>query len=196
MKFYLAVPVIAFALAGCIEKEAGDDGFAKAVSAVSEVKINAESPDMAVKSWWRLRDAEIALDNELCQYGLKRAKNYSQKVSELSTEEIFTGPRCPKSVMTFDRKITNVEVQSDTRAVVTAQITNTTAPEDGASLDYDDRKAKEQGDPFRYVLEREGKEGKWKISQVLNMPSYARKWEEVFKQPAPLNNRWVYENYQ
>jgi hypothetical protein len=151
---------------------------------------------MAVKSWWRLRDAGILLEEEVCRNYLKTAEGYKSKLAELSTDELHTGPQCSGSHLTFDRQITNVEIQSDTRAIVTAQIKNTTPPEEGAVLDYEDKKAKEAGEPYRYVLERESSSSQWKIAQVLSMPSYAKTWVEALKAPPPANNRWVFESFQ
>ncbi|WP_409313685.1 hypothetical protein [Pseudomonas putida] len=196
MKLYLALPAFAIVLTGCIEKDAQSDGLEKSITSIKEVKINADSPDMTVKSWWRLRDAAIILDVENCKFYLRKAADYSAKVSQLSTDSVHTGPTCEGEPLTFDRQITNVDVQSDTRAVVTAQIKNTTPPEKGSTLESADKKAKEAGAPYRYILEREEASGPWKISKVLTMPSYADTWEEVFTAPLLLNHRWVYETYQ
>lgn len=196
MQRLIVVSAIAMALAGCFEKKATDDSLSKAIDSVTRAEVGNNSPDVAVKSWWRAKDAGTLLQFEICKNNLKLASPYFEKLSELSTDELYKERSCGTTTPSFDRQITKVEVQSDTRAVVIAQIRNVTPPEDGAFLDSDDKKAKEAGEPFQYVLERKDTQSGWKIAQVYRYPSYSRSWEQVYKKPEPSSNRWVNEWYQ
>ncbi|MCE0778945.1 hypothetical protein [Pseudomonas sp. NMI542_15] len=193
MKRLVLVTATALVLGGCYEEKATGDGLAQAISAVGRTEVSNNSPDVAVKSWWRAKDSGAALQAEICKNNLKLAAPYFEKLSELSTDDVYNERSCGQTPPLFERQITKVEVQSDTRAVVTAQIKNVTPPEEGAVLDADDKKAKEAGEPFQYVLERKDVSSSWKISQVSRYPSYARAWEQIFKKPEPSTNRWVYE---
>jgi len=196
MKRFLAVSLAAFFLSGCLEKGQQEEGLTKAISAVERTEISRNSPDMTVKSWWRLKDAVAVLDLEECKARMKHAAPYFAKMSELSTPDIYEYRNCSKAPDTYDRRITNVDVQSDTRAVVAAHISNTTAPDEGATLSAEDRKKKEEGDAYQYVLERVDAASEWKISQVSNMPSWSSEWRVVFKKPEPSSNRWVFDYQQ
>ncbi len=196
MKKFLAISLSALALAGCLEKVEKNEGLAKATSAIEKIEVNRNSPDMTVKSWWRVKDASMAVYLEECRERLKVEEPIFKKLSELSTPEIHSDRDCNNSPDTYDRNITNVDVQSDTRAVVTARIINTTPPDQGASLSDKDRKEKEAGDAYQYILERKDAASGWKIAQVMTMSSWSREWRSIFKKPEPSNNRFVFEYQQ
>jgi hypothetical protein len=193
MKHLMLGIATALALTGCYEKAAVNDGLTKSIKAFDSIDVANNSPDMTVKSWWRVKDSGSVLYAELCKDNLRQAGPFFEKLSRLSTAEVFHEQDCAKQAPVFDRQITKVDVQSETRAVVTAQIKNVTPAEEGAEMDADDKKAKEAGEPFQYVLERKDSASEWKISKVSRYPSYARDWEQIFKKPQPSNNRWVYE---
>lgn len=196
MKQLVVVGAITMALSGCFDKGAADDGLAKAINAVNAIEVANNSPDIAVKSWWRVKDSSAVVDGEICKNNLKLASPYFERLTQLSTDDFSTEGRCDVKPTAFDRQITKVDVQSDTRAVVTAQIKNVSPPEEGAILDDDDKKAKETGEPFQYVLERRDTKSGWKISKISNFPSYARDWQEVYKKHEPSTNRYVYDYHQ
>lgn len=196
MKRFVAVSLTALTLAGCLEKGQQDEALLKAVNAVENTEVKRNSPDMTVKSWWRVKDAGVAMYIEECRARVKVEAPLFAKLSELSTPDIYNDRECSKAPDTYDRQITNVDVQSDTRAVVTAKIVNTTPPDEGAVLSDEDRKRKEAGDAYQYVLERKDSGSEWKIAQVSNMPSWSRDWEVLFKKPAPSSNRWVLDFQQ
>lgn len=196
MKRFLVVSLAALALSGCLDKGGLGDGVTKAISAIEQTEINRNSPDMTVKSWWRVKDAAVTLYLEECKERLKVEEPLFSKLSDLSTPEIYSDRECAKSPDTYDREIIKVDVQSDTRAVVTARISNSTPPEPGAELSDKDRMSKEAGEGYQYVLERKDSASEWKISQVSTMPSWSREWKSIFKKPEPSSNRWVFEYQQ
>lgn len=196
MKRFIIMGAIAISLSGCFEKGATDEGLAKAISAASDMEIANNSPDVTVKSWWRVKDASTAVNFEICKNNLKLAASYFDKLSQLSADGLYQGNSCEQRAPIFNRQITNVDVQSDTRAVVAALIKNATPPEEGAVLDDEAKKAKEAGVRFQYVLERKDANSDWKISKVASFPSYARDWEDVYVKPEPSNHRYVYDFYQ
>jgi hypothetical protein len=119
-----------------------------------------------------------------------------EKLKALASDDFPNARDCFEGVISFERKIEKVEIESDTRAVVNAVIRNSAPPEPGAVLDDSDRAAKEAGERYRYTLERKGTADSWKISSIENYPSYARKWESAYSVPKPSNNRYVYEQFQ
>lgn len=196
MHRFIFFGAIAFAMTGCFDKEATDDGLAKSVAAVAATVTANNSPDVTVKSWWRVKDAAMAVRIETCKNNLKVAAPYFGKLSSLSSNERYSSDTCVSEPFIFDRQITKVDVQSETRSVVTARIKNATPPEEGAVLDAAEKKAKEAGEPYRYVLERKDSNSGWKITEIANFPSYAKDWVDVSPKPTPSNNRFVYDLFQ
>lgn len=196
MKRLMVVGVASMALSGCFEKGASDDGLAKSISAVSSIETASNSPDATVKSWWSVKDASALVRVEICKNNQKLATAYFDKLSQLSTGDLIGRGDCGQKPMSFDRQITKVEVQSETRALVIARIKNSTPPEDGAVLDSDAKKAKEAGEPFQYLLERKDAQSGWRITKIASFPSYANDWKDVYEKHEPSNNRYVYGAYQ
>lgn len=196
MKRLMAVGLISVALSGCFERDPVDDGLSRSINAVSQIEVATNSPDVTVKSWWKIKDASAAVRTEICKSNQKEASKYFDKLSQLSANDLASRGDCLTKSPSFDRQILKVEIQSDTRSIVTARIKNTTPPEEGATLDESDKKAKEAGEPFQYLLERKDAQSGWKITKISSFPSYANDWQDVNEKPKPSNNRYVYGGFQ
>lgn len=186
--------VLAMSLAGCLD-EGKPDGLAKATKDVEGIVIAANSPDAAVKSWWAVKDAGIRLDREICSEYLKMADPRDKKLGALAADSLHFHAECSVT-HSYERKIAKVDIESDTRAVVSAVIKNIEPPEPGAEMDESDKKAKEAGERYRYTLERGKSTDGWKIASIERLPSYARDWQEAYSKPKPSNNQYVYERLQ
>lgn len=196
MKRLMMVLVIPMALSGCFEKAPANEGLARSINAVGSIETANNSPDATVKSWWIVKDASAEVRIELCRNNLKLAEPFFEKLSQLSADSLLGKGECGKKPPSFDRQIKKVDIQSETRAVVTAHIKNVTPPEEGAVLDDDAKRYKEAGEPFQYLLERKDAKSGWKITKIASFPSYASDWKDVYEKPAPSNNRYVYGFYQ
>ncbi len=190
------IGMAALALAGCFDKGPADEGLAKAVGVVSAIEAANNSPDVAVKSWWRIKDASAVIRIEVCKNNLKLAAPYFAKLSQLAEKQLISEGECEKTPLVFDRQITKVDVQSDTRAVVTAHVRNATPPEDGATLDAEAKKTKEAGEPFQYVLERPDTKSGWMITKISSFSSYTKDWRDAYPKAEPSDNRYVYGSFQ
>ncbi|WP_095093834.1 hypothetical protein [Pseudomonas sp. Irchel 3A5] len=184
------------ALAGCLDQDKRPAGLVSATEKAKGLSVASNSPDAAVKSWWSVRDAAMDLDREICLEYQRMKSPITDKLKALSTADLPAREDCFLDQLNFDRKISKVEVESDTRAVVGAVIKNITPPEPGAVLDARDRQLKEAGERYRYTLERKDASGEWKISRIENFPSYSSNWRDSYSKPEPSNNRYVYEGYQ
>lgn len=196
MKRLMMVVAISVAISGCFEKESANEGLARSISAVESIETANNSPDATVKSWWIVKDASAAVRIEVCKNNLKLAEPYFEKLSQLSADSLLGKGECGQKPPSFDRQIKKVDVQSETRAVVTVHIKNVTPPEEGSVLDDEAKKAKDAGEPFQYVLERKDAKNGWKITKIASFPSYASDWKDVYVKPEPSNNRYVYGFYQ
>ncbi|MBP5948265.1 MULTISPECIES: hypothetical protein [unclassified Pseudomonas] len=189
--------VLSMALVGCLDQSKRPEGLVNATKQAEGIVIAAKSPDAAVKSWWAVRDAGIALDREACYEFEKMKSPTIKKLKALASKDLLIPEVCiVDDPLSFDRKITKVEIESDTRSVVMAVIKNSTPPDPGAEFDDSDREAKESGEKYRYTLERKDTSGNWQISRIENFPSYARDWEDAYTEPKPSINRYVYDQYQ
>lgn len=187
MRKIATVFLAAFLLAGCDESN-GAQGI-EHLSSVAEVEVSAISPDAAVKSWWRLRDAETKDIKERCEIAMNKS-SAQVRLRDLSSGDALKviETRNPCLLTDYHRDILNVDIQSDTRAVVLAKITNITAPEDGVTLTFSELEEKEKGEELRYLLERDAVTGPWKVAQIYYFSTYREDWVPVFKKPDPDKN--------
>lgn len=193
MKRLILLATVAAAMSGCFDKKTADEGLKKAIEASVKVDTANNSPDVALKSWWKLKDVGGVVENEICKNNLETASPYFRKLEQLSMEDVRTDRGCTQSPPVFERRITKVEIQSETRSVITAQVINVTPPDVAAVLDTEDKKTKESGEIFQYLLERKNAGDGWKISQVSRYRSYAQSWEPVYAKRQPAKNIYVYD---
>lgn len=195
MKLFVGA-VLSMALVGCLDESKRPEGLVNATKQAEGVAIATNSPDATVKSWWSVKDAGMLLDREACYEFEKLKRPTIDKLKSLVSSDFPIGQVCIGDLLSFDRKITKVEIESDTRSVVMAVIKNSTPPEAGAEIDDKDREAKELGEQYRYTLERKDTSSNWHIERIENFPSYARDWQDAYTKPKPSNNRYVYEILQ
>lgn len=171
MRYVLAISALAL-VAACGSKTSTTG----AATAPPAPTIDASSPDLALKSWWRVRDYENALTAEHC----KRSVEWrTAGVYRKAMEKIATGPALNEAVdvpglcdvQVYARSIIEVKVESDTRAVAIASVKQATPPPASAVMTASDVQAREKGGRYKYVLERVGKD--WRIAEVYEFSEYA-----------------------
>lgn len=85
-------------------------------------------------------------------------------------------------------------MESETRAVVFANIKNTTPIPEGAEPDENEKKYRADGFRFKYVVEK-ASDG-WKISQVFKYRDYGKDpWENIY-QPVDKPRYPAYVHWQ
>lgn len=163
------------ALYGCNDKKEIDkqEKVAERISSSEKIQekelpfeVNLKSPDMAVKSWWAYVDYRERQDLESCRLIEKLNKETILKeVNKVAGPELidtFNDTHCTLS--TYDREISEVKVESETRGIVRAIIKSTTPIPQGASLDKYDEKWRNNGFMYKYLVEKDGSD--WKVSRV------------------------------
>jgi hypothetical protein len=85
---------------------------------------------------------------------------------------------------TYAREILKVQNESETRAIVFAVIKNTTPPSSGAQPTEFDKRLREDGIRFRYVVEKTDKG--WKVSQVFRYfeMGETKQWNKIYDVPS------------
>jgi hypothetical protein len=139
--------------------------------------IENGSPDMALKSWWRFMDVKLNDEFELCQALIEKYRpQYEALIAKVSQSDIQKvlleelQPKCEKQI--FKREIREVKTETETRAVALAKIYNATPiPPDAETPTQLDKKRREEGFGYKYVLEK-STEG-WKVSEVYEHQDYS-----------------------
>jgi hypothetical protein len=160
------------------------------------VKIETNSPDATIKTWWKLRDQAIAHDLDECK---RASSNYTKGDDYKAYKSVTTGPaalsadaqRCDLHI--FDRVINEVKVESETRSVVLATIKAATPIPPGAKVTDFDSEHRAKGTSYKYVLTKVGNE--WKIEQIYTLDSRLNgdEWTPVFdERPAPYVHSFVF----
>jgi hypothetical protein len=189
---------LALALAGCSKQE--ETPWARLQAATPQLQLAANTPDAAVKSWWQVRDAHDRYTVTACKEMTELYRPFSSAEDTLTTPDLQAkqngSEKC--SLETYERSIVNVDVQSDTRAFVVAQIRNSTPSTPGFPVDADERERKDRGVRMQYQLERADKTQDWKIAQVYGRNRYCEVapvngWCPVYNRKAGSANSYVYE---
>lgn len=161
--------LITIALTAVLVACSVNDDSTEVKSSAAAPTIETASPDLALKSWWRVRDYENKLVSEHCQ----RSTRYRHEGPfRDAMQKIATGPAlneiaerpglCGADV--YERTIVEVKVESDTRAVALALIKQATPAPANTALTAEQIGERAQGVRYKYVLERVGKD--WRVAEV------------------------------
>lgn len=167
-----AILAIAFTAAGCTQEE--ETPWTRVKAAAPQVTVASNTPDAAVKSWWQARDARSNFGSKICAemrgvYGPVDGALVSLASANI-VEDLTDPGRCAPTV--YSRDISKVDIQSDTRALVEAQVRNSTPVSKGYVMDKDEESQKRKGVRMQYLLEREDAQKPWRISQIYSFSRY------------------------
>jgi hypothetical protein len=171
---YIPLLVLALSLTACESSDGKLEQIAKK-SPVSptntiELILDTVSPDAAVKSWWQVRDLSLTHDYDHCKTldtktprHLEMDGFYAKVTDGIVLKRLTVSTYvCRKE--SFSREILNVKMESETRAVVLAQIKNTTPLLPNSVLEDIQKIERFEGSKYKYVVER--KNNIWKISGI------------------------------
>lgn len=167
-------------LSACSKSESPQQSatiFSKVVEPKAILNINNSSPDNAIKSWWAYLDFQEKEAQEDCMRPetatMFKHPEYLPKVAQ---EELLkaTSPKViPCELNTYARDIQEVKIESETRAIVFANIKNSTTIPVGAVLNDIEKKWRENGFKYKYLVEKSSLG--WKVSQVYKFDEYKQK---------------------
>lgn len=136
----------------------------KAATVGYNFEINNQSPDQALKTWWRYLDTEAEIDYARCEsYVEEHADDFD--VANVATGEVEQSIKsrmknCFRAV--YNREINEVKQETETRAIAFVKVTNATPS--NASRTLDDEKRRNKGEQFKYLIEKTP--SGWKVAQV------------------------------
>ncbi|MBB1596873.1 hypothetical protein A9973_22685 [Achromobacter sp. UMC46] len=191
---------LAIVLAGCSKEESP---WTRLQAATPQLTVAANTPDAAVKSWWHVRDEEARYAVTVCKESAELYRPFRAARDSLSTQglqaNLAANDQCdPES---YEREIVNVDVQSDTRALVVAHIRNAKPPTPGYVMNIDERDKKERGVRMQYLLERADNTQAWKVTQVYGQNRYCtvapvNGWCPLYNQSPGSAHTYVFESAQ
>jgi len=197
MQKFAAILVIILSLTGCAREE--ESPWTRLKAAAPHLTASTNTPDAAVKSWWQARDARANFGAKVCNEMRELYDPVDRTLLSLAaakiTNDIADPERCAPTV--YSRDISKVDIQSDTRAIVQAQVRNATPPSKGYVLDEDDKRDKDRGIRMQYLLERNDANQAWKIAQIYSDERYCSHpvvdgWCPVYEGPAGSSNAHVW----
>jgi hypothetical protein len=163
-----------------INNNAAESGNANSNGTTSIIrpKINKNSPDSALKSYWAIKDWTRRVEDEQ----FRKAVNTKDLIS---TREAFSSLVSPEiaerknyPVDEFHRDIVEAKIETETRASINAVVKNSTPIPEGAEVSEYDRKRREEGDRFRYVMEKTN-DG-WVVSEIWAFDRlFDKKWTKI-----------------
>src|SRR5579875_1877887 len=193
MRFPLITLLLPMCLCAC---QGRDSAAATSRKTDGPIQVELGSPDLAVKTWWKIRDEIEAESSDSCA---KFSKEHEASETTNDTRLVTTGPAhvgqqpVPCAADTYSREIKEVKVESRTRAVVLANIKPSTPLPQGATPDSTDLQNRERGFPYKYVLSKIGRD--WKIEQIYRYENLGDgdPWRPVFAEtPSPRIHSYVY----
>lgn len=164
--------VMAVALVGCTKVQ---EQAARALDPQTQkVAIDASTPDRALKSYWAVRDAVRSRKREIFDRAALPAMVAAEEVMESVATGDLRDAFAEKAARKFNfaRDITDVKVESESRAVILAVIRNTTPVPAGASMTRFDEERRRDGQRYKYVLEKAV--AGWKVAEIWEWESYPK----------------------
>lgn len=179
--------VVALMLSGCDSKQTAE--YKLQPLPVADVS----TPDRALKSYWAQVDWLTATDHALKTHN-RAGEAFKDGINALS--KVVFPPLVGEAnkqypLYTYGREITEAKVETESRAVVMVKIRNTTPLPAGTVLTAEDSKRREEGDPFKYVLEKH--QDAWKVAEIWRWASWNSNFEKV--QPITTDSPPIYVSF-
>lgn len=164
--------------AGSTERNAGREG---RIMRVPALVGDRSTPDLAVKSYWRFHALRDSIEWSLVDSASWEFSQYQE--FEAARKSFHAGPALEdiqreQARQTYSREILEVQQQSPSRAAVLVRVRNTTPIPPGAVATEYDQKRRQEGDLYRFVLDRDSTA--WKIVQVQDWEAYRDAWRDRF----------------
>lgn len=179
-------PIFATAvLVGCMNSSAPTSNSRPKV----QVRIENGSPDKAVKSWWLLRDLVAEESLQFCQLATEQeqkspARKFLSDIADGTALKRLTEKQHECTPTILSRDIKTVQVETETRAIVIANIKDVSPIPAGGVPDEHDQKYRANGFNYKYLLEKGT--GGWKIAQIYEQDRYSTgggdPWKAVFEE--------------
>lgn len=151
--------------------------------AIARPKISRESPDSALKSYWAVKDWIKRVEDDQFKKVIKNKEllDAHDAFSSVVSPEIADRNIYP--IDEFNRDIIEAKMETETRASIRAIIKNSTPVPEGAEVTDYDRKRRDAGDEFKYIMEKTN--SGWIVSEIWAFDRlFDKKWTKISPQPS------------
>lgn len=159
--------------------------------------IDLTTPDKSIKSYWGLKD--WVKDNERQLYLNALQKNEHVTTGVLPTVSLggvkayfSMGVEQSFPLRKLQRKIESVKQETESRAILVAKIVNDDPIPQGVVMSEEEKKKRELGTIFKYVLEKD-KDG-WKVAEVYEVNPILGREEESYRISEPSAPIYVFSD--
>ncbi len=162
-------------------------------------EINLTSPDNALKTWWRYKNASSQFHKDVCLYMLDEMAGVDT-YAKVSTGEVLesklsyeTAKKCDTDI--YDHEIKEIKQETETRAIAFVKVTNAT-PSPKVPTERE-TKIRNEGEELKYLIEKV--DGNWLVAQVYTYDkNYAllgrdSPWEKKYKLDSDLYPMYIFE---
>lgn len=173
--------VLAFSLltGGCDNKSLTEKkNIQPAQTEETRLSLDLATPDKALKSYWGVRD-RIRRDQQLLsEKYLQQYRDVERALSEVTESPLTKRLQFDLGILeTYTRDIVEVKVESESRAVIIANIKNSSPIPSGATVTKFDQEIRENGEKFRYVLEKTS--SVWRVAEIWAWETYpSPRWKK------------------
>lgn len=158
-------------------------------------QLDMTTPDRALKSYWAYVDWDLDRQAESSKQFLNSA-DYAERREvheKVAVRAIVDDHKGTPLREIYQREILSATVETESRAVIAATIKNVTPLPQGMTLEPLDRKKRDDGQRFRYVMEREG--SNWKVAEIWAYESFLSRFERRSPSRIQLLPIYVHEGY-
>jgi hypothetical protein len=154
--------------------------------------VDLGTPEATVRSYWRLQEALDSIAVSILSGPAANdpfaqvRRGYEQTVTGRAREVLAS----PFVRETFSRDVEGVDSAGPGVAHVIVRVRNTTPVPAGTLLNHEQEELRNDGQEFRYILQREG--DVWRITQVQRWSDLGTGWEDILTEEmrVPVFARW------
>lgn len=174
--------------------------YAGALQKFDAIALDTSTPDRLLKSIWAMMDAGRSLacytkprleeklsdgtavgnlDGRTQMLRRLDAVSVGTAKSALDAYQVDKGLEyCLKFKEEFDRQVSEIKMETESRAVAFVTVRNVTPIPEGADSSNDVQKWRAEGERFKFEFSKE--QSGWKLEQVSKYEKYGEKWEPMF----------------
>jgi hypothetical protein len=165
------------------------------VAAGAELRAQAvdlSTPEAALRTYWRTQDALDSIAASIVTGPAERdpfaavRRDYERTLGGRAAQVLAS----PFVRQTYRREVEAVDMAGPSRALIMVVIHNTTPLLQGTMLTHEQEELRNEGQQFRYVLERDG--DAWRITQIQQWSDLGSGWQDLFVDgmTLPVFPRW------
>lgn len=191
----LALVIATTFLVACSDSTPTAKSKAAQIAVSLPTAIDTSTPDRALKAYWTYVDWTLAMSHANDLQGIE-SKTYQEAMAVLgkvATPAMVGIDSRKPALSSYSREITEAKSETESRAIVVAQIKNITPMPADAVLEERQRKARENGKRFKYVMEKD--EQGWKIAAVLEWDNFDNEYRKLRPTEGKVLPIYVFEGF-